>query len=171
MILGMAKDTYRKYYGLSMEDYVGLGNMAMVRKFSRFNPKQQVPFAAYMKKVIERYILANVKKHVFWNRAEDVDIELVGTTDNLAEDRNYDFLHRAIGELSELEQNIIHYSFFDNFEPDDREIARKLRISKNYLAETRQKIFEKLRGKLQHRYLPVPDRRYIVEPRTQEELS
>ena len=171
MILGMAKDTYRRYYGLSMEDYVGLGNVAMVTKFNRFKVGQKVPFAAYIKKIIERYILANVKKHVVWDRAEDVDIELVGTTDNLAEDRNYDFLYRAIGELSELEQKIIHYSFFDNYEPDDREIARKLRISKNYLAETRQKIFEKLRTKLQKRYLPVPDRRYIVEPRTQEELS
>ena len=171
MILGMAKDTYRKYYGLSMEDYVGLGNVAMVTKFNRFKVGQKVPFAAYMKKIIERYILANVKKHVVWDRAEDVDIELVGTTDNLAEDRNYDFLHRAIGELSELEQQIIHYSFFDDYEPDDREIARKLRISKNYLTEMRQKIFEKLRTRLQSRYLPVSDRRYVVEPRTQEELS
>ena len=106
-----------------------------------------------------------------WDRAEDVDIELVGISDSFADDRNYDFLHRAIGELSELEQNIIHYSFFDNFEPDNREIARTLRISKNYLAEMRLKIFEKLRGKLQYRYLPVSDRRYVVEPRTQEELS
>ncbi|MBE6377086.1 MAG: hypothetical protein E7050_11590 [Lentisphaerae bacterium] len=40
MILGMAKDTYRKYYGLSMEDYVGLGNIAMVTKFSRFNVRK-----------------------------------------------------------------------------------------------------------------------------------
>ena len=47
-----------------------------------------------------------------------------------AEDRNYDFLYRAIGELFELEQKIIHYSFFDDYEPDDRETARKLRISK-----------------------------------------
>ncbi len=70
-----------------------------------------------------------------------------------------------------LSRRIIHYSFFDDFEPDDREIARKLRIPKNYLAETRQKIFEKLWGKLQYRYLPVSDRRYVVEPRTQEELS
>ena len=171
MVLGMAKDTSHRYYGLSMEDFVGLGNLAMVTKFRCFKVGQKVPFAAYMKKIIERYILANVKKHVVWDRAEDVDIELVGTTDNLADDRNYDFLHRAIGELSELEQQIIHYSFFDDYEPDDREIARKLRISKNYLAETRQKIFEKLRTKLQKRYLPVPDRRYIVEPQTQEDLS
>ena len=106
-----------------------------------------------------------------WDRAEDVDIELVGISDSFAEDRNYDFLHRAIGELSELEQKILHYTFFDDFEPDDREIARKLRISKNYLAETRQSIFEKLRDKLQHRYFPVPNRRYIVEPSKQEELS
>ena len=98
MILGMAKDTYRRYYGLSMEDYVGLGNVAMVTKFSRFKVGQKVPFAAYMKKVIERYILANVKKHVVWDRAEDVDIELVGISDSFADDRNYDFLHRAIGE-------------------------------------------------------------------------
>ena len=166
MILGMAKDTYRKYYGLSMEDYVGLENVAMVTKFNRVKVGQKVPFAAYMKKIIERYILANVKKHVVWDRAEDVDIELVGTTDNLAEDRNYDFLYRAIGELSELEQKIIYYLFFDDYEPDDREIARKLRISKNYLTEMRQKIFEKLRTKLQYRYLPVSDRRYVVEPRT-----
>ena len=171
MILGMAKDTYRKYYGLSMEDYVGLGNMAMVTKFSRFKPGQKVPFPSYMKKVIERYILANVKKHIVWDRADDVDIELVGIFDSFADDRNYDFLHQAIGELSELEQKILLYTFFDDFEPDDREIARKLRISKNYRAEMRQSIYEKLRTKLQHRYSPVPNRRYIVEPREQEELS
>ena len=46
MILGMAKDTYRRYYGLSMEDYVGLGNMVMVTKFSRFKIGQKAPFAA-----------------------------------------------------------------------------------------------------------------------------
>ena len=50
MILGMAQATYRRYYGLSMEDYVGLGNMAMVTKFSRFKVGQKVPFSAYMKK-------------------------------------------------------------------------------------------------------------------------
>ena len=171
MILGMAKDTCHRYYGLSMEDYVGLGNMAMVTKFSRFKPGQKVPFSSYMKKVIERYILANVKKHIVWDRDEDVGIESVGRSDSFADDRNYDFLYRAIGELPEIEQKIIHYSFFDDYEPDDREIASKLRISKNFLSETRQKIFEKLRGKLQHRYLPVPNRQYIVEPSKQEELS
>ena len=46
MILSMAKDTYRRYYGLSMEDYVGLGNMVMVTKFSRFKIGQKAPFAA-----------------------------------------------------------------------------------------------------------------------------
>ena len=97
MILGMAKDTHRRYYGLSMEDYVGLGNVAMVTKFSRFKSGQNVPFSTYMKKVIERYILANVKKHIVWDRADDVDIELVGIFDSFADDRNYDFLHRAIG--------------------------------------------------------------------------
>ena len=52
-----------------MEDYVGLGNMVMVKKFSRFKSGQKVAFSSYMKKVIERYILANGKTHIVWDRA------------------------------------------------------------------------------------------------------
>ena len=33
---------------------------------------------------LHRYILANVKKHVVWDLAEDVDIELVEISDSFA---------------------------------------------------------------------------------------
>jgi DNA-directed RNA polymerase sigma subunit (sigma70/sigma32) len=43
MILGMTKDTYRRYYGLSMEDYVGLGNNGNGDKVQPFQPETASP--------------------------------------------------------------------------------------------------------------------------------
>ena len=164
MVLGLGVLTIYNYYGLSLEDYVGIGNQALLERFNRFDPDRGVPFSSYMRKVIVRYEYAALKEHLVWDRAEDVDVELVGTNDTFFDRPDYDYLYRAIGNLSELERAIIHYSFFDDFAPNDREIARKLRISKSCLVETRRKTLEKLRRTLKTRR-PLPDRRYVVEPK------
>ena len=164
MVLGLGVLTLYNYYGLSLEDYVGIGNQALLERFDRFDPDRGVPFSSYMRKVIIRYEYAVLKEHLVWDRAEDVDVELVGTNDAFFDRPDYDYLYRAIGDLSELEQEIIHYSFFDDFAPEDREIARKLRISKSCLVETKRKVLEKLRRSLKTRR-PLPDRRYVIEPK------
>ena len=148
MVLGLGVLTIYNYYGLSLEDYVGIGNQALLERFNRFDPDRGVPFSSYMRKVIVRYEYAALKEHLVWDRAGDVDVELVGTNDTFFDCPDYDYLYRAIGDLSGLEQAIIHYSFFDDFAPKDREIARKLRISKSHLVETRRKTLEKLRRML-----------------------
>ena len=164
MVLWLGVLTIYNYYGLSLEDYVGIGNQALLERFDRFDPNRGVPFSSYMRKVIVRYEYAALKEHLVWDRAEDVDVELVGANDAFFDRPDYDYLYRAIGALSELEQSIIHYSFFDDFAPEDREIARKLRISKSCLVETRRKTLEKLRRTLKTRR-PLPDRRYVIEPK------
>ena len=162
MVLAMAIHTIHRYYGLSMEDFVGIGNLALVECFDGFDSDKGVKFASYMKKVIVRCEYANVKLHVTWERDEDVDVESIGVMDSFPTETVYDSLYRALDELTESEMEIIRYSFFDEFEPDDRQIARKLRISKNYLVETRRGILEKLRRRLKScRY--CSDQRYYVE--------
>lgn len=162
MVLAMAIHTIHRYYGLSMEDFVGIGNLALVECFDGFDPDKGVKFASYMKKVIVRCEYANVKLHVTWERDEDVDVESIGTEDPFHVGADYEPLYHALDELSESEMEIIRYSFFDEFEPSDRQIARKLGISKNYLVETRRDILEKLRRRLKScRY--CSDQRYYVE--------
>ena len=51
MVLTMAVKTIHRYYGLSMEDFVGIGNQALVECFEHFNPDTGGHFASYMKKV------------------------------------------------------------------------------------------------------------------------
>ena len=64
MVLSMAINTSFKYYGLSMEDFVGIGNHAIVERFSYFKPNKQARFSTYMRKVVERWGYGNLKKYI-----------------------------------------------------------------------------------------------------------
>ena len=47
MVLTMAVNTIHRYYGLSMEDFVGIGNQALVECFEHFNPDTDGQFSSY----------------------------------------------------------------------------------------------------------------------------
>lgn len=78
MVLGMAVSSSYQYYGLSMEDFVGIGNLALVEKVSYFKPGRSARYSTYMRKVIERWIYGSLKNHVTWDRDDDVGVEAVG---------------------------------------------------------------------------------------------
>lgn len=163
MVLAMADRTIVRYCGLSMEDFVGIGNLAMVEQFKNFNPDKGVPFSAYMKKVIVRNAYASIKSHVVGQREDGVEVDSIG----IAHTPNRSYLaHRLESALSILpphEQRIIKMLFDTDGKPNYAATARTLRRTERGLRSTLEDIFKKLRpllSDLQH----GKDKIYI-EPR------
>lgn len=155
MVLSMAINTSFKYYGLSMEDFVGIGNHAIVERFSYFKPNKQARFSTYMRKVVERWVYSNLKKHITWNRNDEVNVELVG---NDYDERKYlEFVRKvedAIKTLSAEEQTIIRMLYYNDEQPGVDAVARRLGRTKQGFKRTIEEIYAKLRPLLNGIYRP-----------------
>ena len=155
MVLSMAVNTSFHYYGLSMEDFVGIGNHALVDRFDRFKPNKNARFSTYMRKVVERWIYGNLKKHIIWDRTDDVDLVLVGN--DFSGRRCCEFVRKveeAIHTLSEGEQTIVRMLFYAAERPDIKAVAKTLHRTENGLKLSLQKICDKLRPQLRGVYRP-----------------
>ena len=111
MVLTIAVKTIHRYYGLSMEDFVGIGNLMLVKYFDHFDPDKGVRFSSYMKKVIVRSEYASVKSHITWERDEDVDPDSVGIVRGNAGGYLEQRMERALMTLSKDELRIIRMLF------------------------------------------------------------
>ena len=140
MVLTMAVNTIHRYYGLSMEDFVGIGNLMLVKYFDHFDPDKGVRFSSYMKKVIVRSEYASVKSHITWERDEDVDPDSIGIVRKRME--------RALMTLSNDELRIIRMLFYSANGYDYAATARTLHRTKRGLRKTLESIYEKLRPQL-----------------------
>ncbi|MPM39034.1 RNA polymerase sigma-35 factor [bioreactor metagenome] len=155
MVLSMAVNTSFHYYGLSMEDFVGIGNHALVKRFACFKPNKSARYSTYMRKVVERWIYGNLKKHIIWDRTDDVDLELVGN--DFSGRRCCEFsrkVEEAIHTLSDEEQTIVRMLFYAAERPDIKAVAKTLHRTENGLKLSLQKICDKLRQQLRGVYRP-----------------
>ncbi|MBO4633715.1 MAG: sigma-70 family RNA polymerase sigma factor [Lentisphaeria bacterium] len=145
MVLAMAVNTIHRYYGLSMEDFVGIGNQALVERFGNFNPDRGDRFASYMKKVIVRSEYASVKSHITWDRDEDVDPDSIGIVH--VDDTSHlgQRMERALMTLSKDELRIIRMLFYSANAPDYTAVARTLHRTERGLRKTLDDIYAKLR--------------------------
>lgn len=155
MVLSMAVNTSFHYYGLSMEDFVGIGNHALVKRFACFKPNKNARFSTYMRKVVERWIYGNLKKHIIWDQADDVDLELIGN--DFSGRRCCEFVRKveeAIHTLSDEEQTIVRMLFYAAERPDIKAVAKTLHRTENGLKLSLKKICDKLRPQLRGVYRP-----------------
>ncbi len=153
MVLSMAVNTSFHYYGLSMEDFVGIGNHALVKRFACFKLNKNARFSTYMRKVVERWIYGNLKKHIIWDQADDVDLELIGN--DFSGRRCCEFVRKvedAIHTLSDEEQTIVRMLFYAAERPDIKAVAKTLHRTENGLKLSLQKICDKLRPQLRGVY-------------------
>ena len=144
MVLTMAVNTIHRYYGLSMEDFVGIGNLMLVKYFDHFDPDKGVRFSSYMKKVIVRSEYASVKSHITWERDEDSIGIVRGNAGGYLEQR----MERALMTLSNDELRIIRMLFYSANGYDYAATARTLHRTKRGLRKTLESIYEKLRPQL-----------------------
>ena len=148
MVLTMAVNTIHRYYGLSMEDFVGIGNLMLVKYFDHFDPDKGVRFSSYMKKVIVRSEYASVKSHITWERDEDVDPDSIGIVRGNASGYLEQRMERALMTLSNDELRIIRMLFYSANGYDYAATARTLHRTKRGLRKTLESIYEKLRPQL-----------------------
>lgn len=148
MVLTMAVNTIHRYYGLSMEDFVGIGNLMLVKYFDHFDPDKGVRFSSYMKKVIVRSEYASVKSHITWERDEDVDPDSIGIVRSNASGYLEQRMERALMTLSNDELRIIRMLFYSANGYDYAATARTLHRTKRGLRKTLESIYEKLRPQL-----------------------
>ena len=148
MVLTMAVNTIHRYYGLSMEDFVGIGNLMLVKYFDHFDPDKGVRFSSYMKKVIVRSEYASVKSHITWERDEDVDPDSIGIVRSNASGYLEQRMERALMTLSNDELRIIRMLFYSANGYDYAATARTLHRTKRGLSKTLESIYKKLRPQL-----------------------
>ena len=148
MVLTMAVNTIHRYYGLSMEDFVGIGNLILVKYFDHFDPDKGIRFSSYMKKVIVRSEYASVKSHITWERDEDVDPDSIGIVRGNAGGYLEQRMERALMTLSNDELRIIRMLFYSANGYDYAATARTLHRTKRGLRKTLESIYEKLRPQL-----------------------
>ena len=148
MVLTMAVNTIHRYYGLSMEDFVGIGNLMLVKYFDHFDPDKEVRFSSYMKKIIVRSEYASVKSHITWERDEDVDPDSIGIVRSNAGGYLEQRMERALMTLSNDELRIIRMLFYSANGYDYAATARTLHRTKRGLRKTLESIYEKLRPQL-----------------------
>ena len=148
MVLTMAVNTIHRYYGLSMEDFVGIGNLMLVKYFDHFDSDKEVRFSSYMKKVIVRSEYASVKSHITWERDEDVDPDSIGIVRSNPSGYLEQRMERALMTLSNDELRIIRMLFYSANGYDYAATARTLHRTKRGLRKTLESIYEKLRPQL-----------------------
>lgn len=148
MVLTMAVNTIHRYYGLSMEDFVGIGNLMLVKYFDHFDPDKGVRFSSYMKKIIVRSEYASVKSHITWERDEDVDPDSIGIVRSNPSGYLEQRMERALMTLSNDELRIIRMLFYSANGYDYATTARTLHRTKRGLRKTLESIYEKLRPQL-----------------------
>lgn len=148
MVLTMAVNTIHRYYGLSMEDFVGIGNLMLVKYFDHFDPDKGVRFSSYMKKIIVRSEYASVKSHITWERDEDVDPDSIGIVRSNPSGYLEQRMERALMTLSNDELRIIRMLFYSANGYDYAATARTLHRTKRGLRKTLESIYEKLRPQL-----------------------
>ena len=148
MVLTMAVNTIHRYYGLLMEDFVGIGNLMLVKYFDHFDPDKGVRFSSYMKKVIVRSEYASVKSHITWERDEDVDPDSIGIVRSNPSGYLEQRMERALMTLSNDELRIIRMLFYSANGYDYAATARTLHRTKRGLRKTLESIYEKLRPQL-----------------------
>lgn len=148
MVLTMAVNTIHRYYGLSMEDFVGIGNLMLVKYFDHFDPDKGFRFSSYVKKVIVRSEYASVKSHITWERDEDVDPDSIGIVRSNPSGYLEQRMERALMTLSNDELRIIRMLFYSANGYDYAATARTLHRTKRGLRKTLESIYEKLRPQL-----------------------
>ena len=129
--------------------------MPLSKKFSKFKPDKQARFSTYMRKVVERWVYGNLKKHITWNRNDEVNVELVG---NDYDERRYlEFVRKvndAIQTLSAEEQTIIRMLYYNDEQPGVDAVARRLGRTTQGFKRTIEEIYAKLRSLLCGVYRP-----------------
>jgi len=169
--LRLVSHIIKKYYSNSSEqdDLVSIGTIGLIKAVSTFNYEKGTKFATYAARCIENEILMyfrNKKKYAQdISLSEPIECDKDGNalsimdiiadeksiSENIEEKLNFEKLYKVIDlELSPREKEIIYmrYGLFGRKSFTQREVAKKLGISRSYVSRIEKKALETLKEKL-----------------------
>ena len=154
--------------GVGMEDLISIGTIGLIKAVTTFNPQKASRLSTYAARCIENELLMYFrakKKHSkevslyepIGTDKEGNEINLLDVIESapvdIVEDcyirENTDYLLRSLKKvLSDKEYQVIccRYGLFGMEEETQREIARKLCISRSYVSRIEKTALQKLRG-------------------------
>ena len=149
-ILSMAKD--RPHYRLPIADYVGIGNLAIVKHFNEFTPERGA-FSEFVRITVMSAVRDATNGYVREGETSLDEVIDYGEDDLSAECREFcGALQEAFAKakLTPLEEDIIRYRFYyqGDSQPDTAQIAMKLDLTVAGLNEKLRRIFDWLRPHL-----------------------
>jgi len=164
--LRLVAHVVRKYEtsGEDMEDLISIGTIGLIKAIKTFNDERGVRLATYAARCVENEVLMylrNIKKlkqevsiyEPIGYDKEGNEISLIDilTTDNeivdIVEARiQEEKIRENMGVLSRREQQVIEmrYGLFSGLKETQREIARKLGISRSYVSRIEKRALKKL---------------------------
>lgn len=164
-ILSMAKD--RPHYRLSVADYVGIGNLAVVRHFDEFAPERGA-FSEFVRLTVMSAVRDASNGYVHDGETSLDEVIDFGEDDLPAECREFgEALQEAFekAKLSPLEEDIIRYRFYyqGDSAPDTAQIAIKLNLTVAGVNERLRRVLDRLRPHLlPWRDISFARRNYII---------
>ena len=160
----------KKYYNVTtdQEDLISIGTIGLIKAVSSFDYSKKVRFATYASRCIENEILMHFRSlkksagDIYFDEPIDTDkegnqltlIDIIAEDDGIVEKIDLSIkseqLYRFIDEcLDERELTIIkhRYGLFGCKPLTQREVAKKLDISRSYVSRIEKKALQTLRKK------------------------
>lgn len=159
---------YAKASDSEQEDLISIGTIGLIKAIDNFDPEKNIRLATFASRCIANEILMYMRAKK--NRSREISLQdPIGTDeegnsisllnvlyedgddidDSIVLKSNIEKLYKAIDEtLEEREKLIIalRYGLFGKKAHTQREIAKKLGISRSYVSRIEKKILEKLEG-------------------------
>ena len=166
LVAHIIKKYYQNYGG--QEDLVSIGTIGLIKAIDSFDLSKNIKLSSYASRCIENEILMhfrNIKKSsqdVSLNDTIDTDkdgnpltlMDIMAVDDDILDNIDRDMNLRVLydyvaSELSEREREIIiyRYGLFGHDVLTQRELAKRLNISRSYISRIEKKALEKLRSR------------------------
>jgi len=164
--LRLVAHVVRKYEssGEDMEDLISIGTIGLIKAIKTYNDERGVRLATYAARCVENEVLMHLrnikklKKEVslydpigYDKEGNEISLIDVLTTDNeiveLVETKlQEEKIRGKISILNKRERQVIEmrYGLFDGLKETQREIARKLGISRSYVSRIEKRALKKL---------------------------
>ena len=167
--LRLVAHVIKKYYsvGYDQEDLISIGTIGLIKGVNSYTSEKGTKLATYCSRCIENEILMHFRSKKKSNNdifmSDTVDVDKDGNTlsliDIISDDTNIEDeielklksekLYQIIEkELDKREKEIIiyRYGLFNQPELTQREIAKKMNISRSYVSRIEKKALEKMKN-------------------------
>ncbi len=160
----------KKYYSNSEEqdDLISIGTIGLIKAINSFDVDKGIKLATFASKCIENEILMYFRgkkkssQEISFNEPIDIDsegnplalIDIISEETDIADDIDLriksEMLYKYVSEIEDERERtilIMRYGLYNTTPYTQKEVAKKLNISRSYVSRIEKKVLENLRRK------------------------